>query len=82
MHYSLAFFALTLMVEANPVAFPQAVTQKIAPSEPAPAGCTPAYVGNFAIVAQNISSTAGVAKRAADSAWYFESVPLLWSTPC
>lgn len=83
MHYPLAFLAMTLMVEANPVAFPQAVTQKIAPPEPAPAGCTPAYVGNFAIVAQNISSTAGVAKRdAADPAWYFESITWLWSTPC
>ena len=70
MRYLLAFLALTLIVEANPVAFPQAVTEAIAPPEPAPAGCTPAYVGNFAIVAQNISTTAGVAKRqAADSAW-------------
>ena len=67
MHYPLALFALTVMVEANPVAFPQAVTAAIAPPEPAPPGCTPAYVGNFAIVAQNISTTAGVAKRQA--AW-------------
>ena len=83
MHFSLAFFALILTAEANPVAFPQAVTQKIAPSEPAPAGCTPAYVGNFAIVAQNISTAAGVAKReAANPTWYLECVPSLWSTPC
>ena len=63
MHYSLAIFTLAVMVEANPVAFPQAVTAAIAPPEPAPSGCTPAYVGSFAIVAQNISATAGVAKR-------------------
>lgn len=70
MRYPLAVFALAILAEANPVAFPQAVTEAIAPPEPAPAGCTPAYVGNFAIVAQNISTTAGVAKReAADPPW-------------
>lgn len=71
MHYSLAIFALTVMVEANPVAFPQAVTAAIAPPEPAPPGCTPAYVGSFAIAAQNLSATAAPAKRdvAADPVW-------------
>lgn len=70
MHYPLAFIALAFIVEANPVAFPQAVTEAIAPPEPAPSGCTPAYEGKFAIVAQNISTTAGVAKRqAADPVW-------------
>lgn len=69
MHCPLAIFALAVMVEANP--FPQAVTEAIAPPNPAPSGCIPAYVGNFAIVAQNISASAGVAKRqAADPAWY------------
>lgn len=63
MHYSLAIFALAVMVEANPVAFPQAVTAAIAPPEPAPSGCTPAYVGSFAIVAQNLTATPRVARR-------------------
>lgn len=71
MHYSLAIFTLAVLVEANPVALPQAVTAAIAPPEPAPPGCTPAYAGSFAIVAQNISATAGVAKRneAAEPVW-------------
>lgn len=63
MHFSLAIFALAVMVEANPVAFPQAVTAAIAPPEPAPPGCTPAYGGSFAIVAQNLTAATGVSKR-------------------
>jgi hypothetical protein len=63
MHYSLALFALAVMVEANPVAVPQAVTAAIAPPEPAPPGCIPAYMGSFAIAAQNLSATAAPARR-------------------
>lgn len=63
MLFSLVVLALVVFVDANPVAFPQAVTGAIAPPEPAPPRCTPAYAGRFAIVAQNLSANAVLARR-------------------
>ncbi|ETI28022.1 hypothetical protein G647_00471 [Cladophialophora carrionii CBS 160.54] len=48
--------ALAATVLASPM--PQGVTSQIAPSSPAPEGCSPSFSGSFQITAVNVSSAA------------------------
>lgn len=63
MQYCFAILALAALVKANPVAFPQAVTAKISPTNPAPPGCQPTLAGSFGIAVHNVSTTAAAVKR-------------------
>ena len=65
MRYSLAILAWAAIATANPVAMPQAVTQKIAPSEPAPPGCSPGFVGSFGIAVAPLATAAPSPKKRA-----------------
>ncbi|KAL8830324.1 MAG: hypothetical protein Q9170_005781 [Blastenia crenularia] len=59
-----AFLALVVVVQANPVALPQAVTAAISPSGSPPPGCTSSAAGSYGIAVHNVSTSA-VAKRQA-----------------
>lgn len=61
------------MVTANPVALPQAVTQKISPTGAAPPGCKPTLRGSFGIAVSALSQTAAAVKRAESSTLEYES---------
>lgn len=65
MRYSLELLALAAIATANPVAMPQAVTQKIAPSEPAPPGCSSTFVGSFGIAVAPLATAAPSLKNRA-----------------
>jgi len=67
MQYAAVLLALAAAVKASPVAFPQGVTANIAPTAPAPAGCTPNYSGTFGIAVAAITGSPAPAKRAAQS---------------
>ena len=61
----LAFYLLSPITNTSPIALslPQAVTDAIAPAEPAPQGCVADFSGTFGIAVMNISSPAAVEKR-------------------
>lgn len=63
MQYSLTIIALAIVVKANPVALPQAVTAAIPPPDPAPSGCSSALAGSFGIAVHKIVPTAAPVKR-------------------
>lgn len=67
MQYSLAILTLAAIVAANPVAFPQAVTEKISPTGVAPPGCKPTLPGSFGIAVSALGPTAAAVKRAESS---------------
>lgn len=56
MQRTLALLALATSVLASP--YPQAVTDVIAPSAPAPEGCMTSHDGTFQITVVNVSSSA------------------------
>ena len=63
--FSYAILAFAATAQANPFLFArQAVTAGVAPSAPAPPGCTGSVNYSFGIVANNVSTSA-VAKRQA-----------------
>lgn len=64
MQYAAALLALAVAIKASPVALPQGVTANIAPTAPAPAGCTPNYSGTFGIAVASITGSPAPAKRA------------------
>ena len=63
MKYSIAIIALAVIVEANPVALPQAVTAAISPPQPAPSGCSSVLAGSFGIGVHKVAPTAAPVKR-------------------
>lgn len=69
MHYSLAVLAVTVaaIVTANPVALPQAVTEKLFATGTAPPECKPTLPGSFGIAASALKPTAAAVKRAESS---------------
>jgi len=68
MQYALTLIAFAAAASANPMAklvARQAITESIAPSAPPPPGCTGSAAGSYAIIVQNVSTTAAPAKRQA-----------------
>jgi hypothetical protein len=59
MHSALSLLALAAAVQA----YPQAVTDNIAPTAPAPPGCSPDYSGQFQITVVNVTTPAKVKRQ-------------------
>ncbi|MCJ1469619.1 hypothetical protein MMC07_008254 [Pseudocyphellaria aurata] len=76
MHYSLAVLAVAAIVTANPVALPQAVTEKLFPTGTAPPACKPTLKGSFGIAASALEPTAAAVKRAESSTLECEPLTL------
>ena len=77
MQYKVAAIAFAVLVKANPVALPQGVTAAISPNAPAPSACGPAYLGSFAIAAQNLTSAAPVKRDLAGSTYDVTAIVFL-----
>lgn len=56
MYYTLLLAALTTLVNASPMAHPQAVTERISASGTAPSGCVSTAVESFGILALKMES--------------------------
>ena len=59
------FLSLVQLLNASPVALPQAITQAIEPSASMPPSCTANVAGTFAIVPMYVTTTSDIHKRQA-----------------